>query len=61
MTPIANMMVARGILEGGSVSVDYTPAPVGSKKDTEGIFTFDVRKGPERDRSVRARAKVAVT
>ena len=59
MTPIANMMVARGVLEGGSVSVDYTAAPEGSKIGTEGEFTFDVRKGPEKDRSVRARAKVA--
>lgn len=50
MTPIANMMVARGILEGGSVAVDCK----------DGAFTFDVRKGPERSRSVSARAKAAV-
>lgn len=47
MTPIANMMVARGVLEGGSVSVDV--------KDNE--FTFDVRKGSIRSRGARARAK----
>ena len=54
MTPIANMMVARGIMEGGSVSVDVKDAstPLG----TGGEFTFDVRKGPERHRSVRSRA-----
>lgn len=46
MTPIANMMVARGVMEGGSVAVDY------DGKD----FKFDVRKGPERPRGVRARA-----
>lgn len=46
MTHIANVMVARGVLEGGSVSVDY--------KNAE--FTFDVRKGPERNRGARARA-----
>ncbi len=50
MTPIANFMVARGILEGGSVAVDYR----------DGEFTFDVRKGPERSRSMSARAKAAV-
>lgn len=48
MTPIANMMVARGVLEGGSVSVDFK----------DGEFAFDVRKGPERSRSARSRAKV---
>ena len=54
MTPIANMMVARGIMEGGSVSVDVKDAstPLG----TGGEFTLDVRKGPERHRSVRSRA-----
>jgi ATP-dependent Clp protease ATP-binding subunit ClpB len=50
LTPIANMMIARGVMEGGSVYVDYA----------DGAFTFDVRKGPERVRSVRARAKTAV-
>lgn len=50
LTPVANMMVSRGVLEGGSVHVDL--------KDTE--LTFDVRKGPERSRGVRARAKVGV-
>lgn len=48
LTPIANMMVARGILEGGAVSVDVK----------NGEFTFDVRKGPERERGARSRAKV---
>ncbi len=51
MTPIANMMVARGVLEGGSVAVDL--------KGEE--FVFDVRKGPERPaRSASARARAAV-
>ena len=49
LTPVANMMVSRGVLEGGSVHVDL--------KENE--LTFEVRKGPERNRSVRARAKVA--
>jgi ATP-dependent Clp protease ATP-binding subunit ClpB len=49
LTPIANMMVARGVLEGGSVKVDFD--------GTE--FKFDVRKGPERERGARARARVA--
>ncbi|MCE9541505.1 AAA family ATPase [Candidatus Kaiserbacteria bacterium] len=48
LTAVANMMVARGVMEGGSVSVDVK----------DGEFTFDVRKGPERERSVRSRAKV---
>ena len=46
LTPIANMMVARGVMEGGSVSVDI--------KDND--FSFDVRKGPERRHGARARA-----
>ncbi len=46
LTPIANMMVARGVLEGGMVKVDFI----------EDEFKFDVRKGPERSHSVRARA-----
>lgn len=46
LTHVANLMVARGVLEGGSVSVDFK----------EGEFTFDVRKGPERNRGARARA-----
>lgn len=50
LTPVANTMVARGVLEGGAVSVDVK----------DGIFTFDVRKGPERERGARSRAKVAV-
>jgi ATP-dependent Clp protease ATP-binding subunit ClpA len=49
LTSVANMMVARGVLEGGSVHVDF--------KDEK--FTFDVRKGPEREK--RVRAKVGVT
>jgi ATP-dependent Clp protease ATP-binding subunit ClpB len=48
LTSIANMMVARGVMDGGSVSVDI--------KDNE--FTFDVRKGPERVRGVRHRVAV---
>jgi len=50
LTPIANMMVARGVMEGGSVKVDFD--------GTE--FKFDVRKGPERERGARARAKALV-
>ncbi|MDB5238146.1 MAG: ATP-dependent chaperone ClpB, ATP-dependent Clp protease ATP-binding subunit ClpB [Candidatus Kaiserbacteria bacterium] len=50
LTSIANMMVARGVMEGGKVVVDVK----------DGQFTFDVRKGPERERSVRSRAKVVV-
>ncbi len=57
LTPIANMMVARGVMEGGSVSVD-----VKDNSDIEGgkEFTFDVRKGPERVRGARARAAARV-
>ncbi len=49
LTPIANMMVARGVLEGGSVRVDV--------KDE--LFTFDVKKHADRSRS-RTRAKAGV-
>ena len=48
LTSVANMMVSRGVMEGGSVSVDVK----------DGEFTFDVRKGPERARSIRTRAVV---
>jgi len=56
LTPVANLMVARGVLEGGSVLVDFDPK---AGTDGKGDFTFDVRKGPERRRGARARAKVA--
>ena len=57
LTPVANMMVARGVLEGGSVSVDFDPK---AGTDGKGDFTFDVRKGPERRRGVRSRAKATI-
>jgi ATP-dependent Clp protease ATP-binding subunit ClpB len=53
LTPIANMMVARGVLEGGAVKVDFN-AKGGA--DGRGEFTFDVRKGPERERAKRTAA-----
>jgi ATP-dependent Clp protease ATP-binding subunit ClpB len=55
LTSIANMMVARGVMEGGSVSVDFKED---AGPDGKGDFTFDVRKGPERARGTRARAAV---
>src|SRR5262249_44519042 len=57
MTPSANMMVARGVMEGGSVSIDYSEK---GGQDGKGEFTFDVRKGPPRDRSARTRAAARV-
>jgi ATP-dependent Clp protease ATP-binding subunit ClpB len=50
MTSIANSMVSRGVMEGGSVKVDVK----------DGEFTFEVRKGPERSHGVRARATARV-
>ncbi len=50
LTPLANMMVSRGVLEGGSVSVDV--------KDEQ--FTFDVRKAAEKRTRSRVRAGVGV-
>jgi len=55
LTPIANMMVARGVLEGGSVSVDYK---TDAGADGKGEFTFDIRKGPERRARTRTRTAV---
>ena len=51
LTPIANMMVSRGVSEGGSVHVDAKPIsePAGME------LTFEVHKGAVRSRSVRAR------
>ena len=57
LTPIANMMVSRGVMEGGSVHVDIKPEGDGGIK---GEFTFDVRKGRIRSRSIRTRAKAGV-
>ena len=57
LTPVANMMVARGVLEGGSVSVDFDPK---AGTDGKGDFSFDVRKGPERNRGARSRTHAAV-
>jgi ATP-dependent Clp protease ATP-binding subunit ClpB len=48
LTHVANLMVNRAVLEGGSVKVDA--------KGSE--FTFDVKRGPDRQRNARARAKV---
>jgi ATP-dependent Clp protease ATP-binding subunit ClpC len=53
LTAIANVMVARGIMEGGSVTVDFKPD---AGVDGKGEFTFDIRKGPERKHGARARA-----
>lgn len=50
LTPIANMMVARGVMDGGSVKVDFV----------DGELKFDVRKGPERVHTIRSRVKMAV-
>lgn len=47
LTPIANTIIDRGVIEGGAIAVDY--------KDD---FTFAVRKGPERERGIRSRAKI---
>ncbi len=58
LTPVANMMVARGVLEGGSVSVDFDPK---AGTDGKGDFSFDVRKGPERNRNARSRVKSPVS
>jgi len=54
LTPIANMMIARGVMEGGSVRVDAKPI---EGKDGEVELVFDVRKSAERTRGARARAK----
>ena len=59
------MMVARGVMEGGSVRVDFSAdaETVGKKAGdpNKGEFVFDVKRGPERDRSVKGRiAKAAV-
>jgi ATP-dependent Clp protease ATP-binding subunit ClpB len=51
LTPVANMMVSRGVMEGGSVKVDVRGEE----------FIFEVRKGPERSRSASARAKAAAS
>lgn len=53
LTPIANMMVSRGIMEGGTVKIDYDAK---GGIDGRGDFTFDVKKGAERERGARARA-----
>jgi ATP-dependent Clp protease ATP-binding subunit ClpB len=55
LTPIANLMVARGVLEGGAITVDY----IAGKEGEEGQFDLDVRKGPSRDRSAAGRARAA--
>ncbi len=53
LTPIANMMVNRGVMEGGSVKIDFDP---NGGPEGKGDFSFDVKKGPERERSARTRA-----
>jgi ATP-dependent Clp protease ATP-binding subunit ClpB len=51
LTPLANLMVARGVMEGGSVSIDVKGLPAQAGEE----FTFDVRKAAERSRG-RSRA-----
>lgn len=46
LTPVANMMISRGVLEGGTINVDYK----------NGEFVLDVLKHAPRVRSVRKRA-----
>jgi len=53
LTPIANMMVARGVLDGGSIKVDLAPSTSLGAGSYE--YKFDVRKGPERAHGTRAR------
>ena len=50
LTPIANMIIDRTVVDGGAVVVDY------AKED----FTFDIRKGPARNHSTRSRTKTLV-
>lgn len=52
LTPVANLMVARGVMEGGRIAVDM-------KSGTDEL-AFDVRKREARSRSARARAGAAV-
>ena len=62
LTPIANMMVGRNVMEGGSVHVDVSAgggSASGGKEagqETKAEFTFDVRKGAIRKRGAHARA-----
>lgn len=51
LTPIANMMISQGVMEGGAVHIDF--------KDEN--FTFDVRKHGQKVRGVSARARARAT
>jgi len=56
LTHVANLMVSKGIMEGGSVRVDMKPtSPAGGEDE----LTFDVRKRAQKARGARARAKAA--
>ncbi|MCW9054674.1 MAG: AAA family ATPase [Candidatus Pacebacteria bacterium] len=50
LTPIASLMVSRGVMEGGAISVDI--------KEDE--FTFDVKKRPVRTRKIAPKKKAKV-
>lgn len=54
LTPVANLMVSRGVMEGGSVRVDYKPS---TTEGEDGEFKFDVKKRQAKTRSTRSRAK----
>ena len=60
LTPLANMMVARGVLEGGSGSVDVKDLPRDAEGKAGEQFTFDVRKNAAERTRVRSRARVGV-
>jgi ATP-dependent Clp protease ATP-binding subunit ClpB len=49
LTPIANMMIARGVMEGGTINVSFN----------NGEFGFDVRKREAKNKTIRKRAGVA--
>ncbi len=49
LTKVASLMVSRGVLSGGTVTVDMSP---------KGEFVFDVKKGPK-GRSVKAPAELS--
>lgn len=66
LTPIANMMVSRNVMEGGSVRIDVSAEGGSASGGKEAVatdkteFTFDVKRGAPRRRGASARAKSAV-
>jgi ATP-dependent Clp protease ATP-binding subunit ClpB len=60
LTPIAGMMVSRGVMEGGTISVNLKDIEGDTEKDGKKEFVFDIKKKQTRAKKITARPKKKV-